>query len=130
MSEHATQPAEKIHCADCRFWDNGLCRANAPQIGVEPGNATVREARWPVTRSWDWCGQAQPKAKPVTTCPWQEEDPLVNPDSGRLATVQKVESDARVTLQLDFEPGVVTRSYAEWVAQGWQAYSTIRSVGT
>lgn len=49
-------------CRDCVFWSgnrttfhDGQCRAHAPEVDVVTPDAGA-EARWPLTKPGDWCG--------------------------------------------------------------------------
>jgi hypothetical protein len=62
---------EEIGCNECRFWEKqevdnslGYCRRYAPR----PSSSTPFIS-WPITRSYDWCGEYEVWEKVV----WKEE---------------------------------------------------------
>lgn len=52
-------------CADCKFYWNGYCRRNPPELIVHdprPGYGGVYSA-YPETTNDGWCGEFKPKAE-------------------------------------------------------------------
>ncbi|WP_180287377.1 hypothetical protein [Puniceibacterium antarcticum] len=52
-----------MECSGCFFWDTGsftgagYCRRNPPSVELNQTGTVTDSAVWPVTKSYDWCGE-------------------------------------------------------------------------
>ena len=59
-----------MECNQCFFWDTGsltdmgYCRRNPPSVKLGESGTVKNSAVWPVTKSYDWCGEYVPRDKP------------------------------------------------------------------
>ncbi|SNR42517.1 hypothetical protein SAMN06265370_104232 [Puniceibacterium sediminis] len=63
MSGNYFESEYVMKCNECIYWDTGsledagFCRRNPPELERNDAGTVLNSAVWPVTRTYDWCGE-------------------------------------------------------------------------